>query len=105
MKKGIVSFLAFLLLAVLCISMASCDEGVQIKDEEKKEEHYLVFYVENLEIAKMYVTEDDTYESLKPYFPTIPEKDGFTGAWEKVESVYSEKDKEITINAYYTKKR
>lgn len=67
--------------------------------------HYLSFEVDGIEIAKMMTIPTDTYDSLKPYFPTIPEKIGYTGEWEKLDNVYLEDEIVITIVAYYTKVR
>lgn len=67
--------------------------------------HYLSFEVDGIEIAKMMTIPTDTYDSLKPYFPTIPEKIGYSGEWEKLDNVYLEDEIVITIVAYYTKIR
>lgn len=67
--------------------------------------HYLSFEVDGIEIAKMMTIPTDTYDSLKPYFPTIPEKNGYSGEWEKLDNVYLEEETVITIVAYYTKIR
>ena len=67
--------------------------------------HYLSFEVEGVEIAKLFVMNTDTYDALKPYFPTVPEKDGYVGEWEKLDYVYDENEVVITISAYYTKIR
>ncbi len=68
-----------------------------------KKAQYLIFMVEGSEIAKMVVVETDTYEELKDYFPTIPEKEDSICYWEEKE-VYSEDQNEIYINAYYQMK-
>ena len=78
--------------------------GKTTDDIEKIDEiHYLSFEVEGVEIAKIIVMPTDTYESLFPYFPTVPEKKGYTGEWEKLDYVYSEDEIVITILVYYTK--
>jgi len=66
------------------------------------EAHYLIFMVENIEIERMLVVSTDTFENLQAYFPTIPEKAGYNSYWEET-IVYSDTQKEVYINAYYTK--
>ena len=65
--------------------------------------HYLVFYVNLAEYARILVIETDTYMSLEPFFPTIPTKEGYIGYWSEVEEVYNETELEIRIDAYYYK--
>lgn len=110
MKKAYkLSLILLLLVALLCYCCAGCgdeppedpsydDPGTSVVDPDKA--HYLIFMVDGTEIAKMLVTEADTYESLEPYFPTIPEKDGYTSYWETV-TVYDAKTENVYINAYY----
>lgn len=71
---------------------------------EDNEAHYLIFMVEANEVEKMLVVSTDNYENLEPYFPTVPEKEGFVGYWEDIDEVYSSSQKDIYINAYYVKK-
>ena len=59
--------------------------------------------VENIEIERMLVVSTNTFENLQVYFPTIPEKEGYNSYWEET-VVYSDTQKEVYINAYYTKK-
>lgn len=65
--------------------------------------HYLSFEVEGTELVKWQVQPTDTYESLEPFFPLVPEKENYIGYWEKIDSVYSEEELTITICAYYRK--
>ncbi len=70
---------------------------------QDSEAHYLIFMVDTVEIEKMLVVPSDTFENIQDYFPTIPEREGYNSYWEEIE-VYSDTQKEIYINAYYTKK-
>ena len=83
------------------------DDGQYTRVDDSSEHidliHYLSFEIEGTEVAKILVMSTDTYDSLKEYFPTIPEKDGFLGNWEKIDYVYSEDELIITICAYYQK--
>lgn len=113
MKKRFLAVL-FVVISVLCC-MTACDK----KDDdstkpkpnpnpgydvvEDNEAHYLIFMVEANEVEKMLVVSTDNYENLEPYFPTVPEKEGFVGYWEDIDEVYSSTQKEIYINAYYVK--
>lgn len=89
-------------------TLAPSTNSVEEYNQEAKYEiktdsyHYLIFCVDGREIGRMYVTDKDTYNSLKPYFPTIPTKNGQVGEWEELEKVYDSKNKEITINAVIT---
>lgn len=64
-------------------------------DEYTSKVNYLEFYIHGKLVAKLAIGPDDTYETLEPFFPTIPiENDGY--CWERVEL---SGDKSITINA------
>ena len=103
MKKCILLFMA--VLSLFCLCSCTPDNGPVTSDPEydiisDDEAHYLVFKIDEIEVAKILVVETDTYESLLPYFPTIPEKEGKESYWETIE-IYSEDQKVIYINAYY----
>ena len=78
-------------------------DGYDAKELEHNNFHYLSFYCEDQLILKMHVDSGDTYESLKPFFPTIPKKEGYTESWENISAVYSDDNKNIRINAVYKK--
>ena len=86
-------------------SELSLSEEYEINSDNKDEiVHYLSFEIEGMEVAKIVVLPTDTYDTLKPYFPTIPEKEGYEGYWEKIDNVYSEDSSVVVIVAYYRKK-
>ena len=109
MKKILALLLAVLTLFCLCScggeepepTPPDTDPGHSVVQDA--EAHYLIFMVENIEIERMLVVSTDTFENLQAYFPTIPEKVGYNSYWEET-VVYSESQKEVYINAYYTKK-
>ena len=78
-------------------------DGYAAKELEHDNFHYLSFYCEDQLILKMHVDSGDTYESLSPFFPTIPKKEGYTESWEWISAVYSNDNKNIRINAVYEK--
>ncbi len=108
----------FLAILLVVISVLCCMTACGKKDDdstksnpnpgydvvEDNEAHYLIFMVEANEVEKMLVVSTDNYENLEPYFPTVPEKEGFVGYWEDIDEVYSSTQREIYINAYYVKK-
>ena len=110
MKKILVVLLAVLTLFCLCScggkepepTPPNTDPGHGVIKEDA-DAHYLIFMVENIEIERMLVVSTDTFENLQAYFPTIPEKEGYNSYWEET-VVYSDLQKEVYINAYYTKK-
>lgn len=77
--------------------------GYEAEERYADKEHFLSFYCEDKLIVKMRVLDSDTYESLKPFFPTIPEKEGYTAYWEKPTTVYDKSNKNIRIDAVYEK--
>lgn len=66
--------------------------------------HFLVFEVDGSEIARMLTLPTDTYDSLAPYFPAIPEQIGYDSYWERIDNVYEPNVRLITIVAYYSKR-
>ena len=106
MKKYIL--ICFLTLIIVCMTACGIDDKndstptstpepthAVVTDDDA---HYLIFLIQDIPVAKILVTETDTYDELKNYFPTIPEKEGYSYHWEKKE-VYSSGNKEIYINA------
>ena len=82
-------------------------DGFKAAEKNISNERYLSFCIKEGDdervIAKMHVKEGDTYESLEPFFPTIPEKEGYMGYWSPVE-VYQEEVKDVKIFAAYKSK-
>ena len=77
-------------------------------DHSSNDAHYLDFYVDGTRVARMLVTEEDTYESLVAFFPIVPEKEGHEGTWEfsssefkRKQTVYSKTEKIIKLKATY----
>lgn len=107
MKKFLLILLTLLVCVCSFVGISACskddeeDSGYGIVEDD--EAHYLVFLVESSTLATMHVISTDTYESLKPYFPLIPEREGYIGEWEVIDEVYSEDTNYIYINAYYYK--
>ena len=106
MKKFIIIVISLLVISLCLVSCNS--EDVNIPDDETTETttegpiidgvHYLVFKSTNgVTIAKLAVLPTDTYESLKPFFPTIPEGEGTH--WPVIEKVFLNDKLEIVITA------
>lgn len=84
-------------------------------DNPKKDEtHYLKFIEDNVEILSIVVLKGDTYESLKPYFPILNEREGYVKYWDgdyqyteyspkKQFVVWSDTEKVIEIYSYTRK--
>lgn len=81
------------------------------KDEET---HYLKFMENNVEVLRIVVLENETYEDLLPYFPTLTEEEGYIKYWDgdyKYTSythdnqfqVYKSDDSIVEIYAYIMK--
>ena len=125
MKKTI-SILCVIIFAVLLLGgMCACDDGESVDlptppaninastetnkaddynandynaNEEKDRVHYLIFKIDEKEVARLATSEGDTYEDLEIFFPTIP--DTYAGyVWEKLDVVYSNSKELIEINA------
>ena len=128
MKKILLTIVAALFLITACggnnspsaatptnpgsLSSSQLDESSEISqdpdtgDYDKIYEnyaHFLLFEVDGVEIARMLTIPTDTYDSLAPFFPTIPEQQGFIGYWERVDKVYDSNVRLISIVAYYSK--
>lgn len=119
MKKIISILLIIFIVSALSFSLISCDNpisgssspSVGIKDETTDTTgHYLVFTVNGEKIASMYVFEDDTYETLEPYFPKVANKEITSGSdtwvatgWKKVDKVYDPNQRVIYIEAVLIK--
>ena len=106
----------FLLVLFVCVCALACfsacsngnENGGANNDNDPNygivsddEAHYIVFLVEAQEFARMHVVPTDTYESLEPYFPLVPDREGFIGEWEIIEDIYSDTSATVYINAYY----
>ena len=112
MKKRFLAILLVVISVLCCMTACGKKDDDSTKSNpnpgydvvEDNEAHYLIFMVEANEVEKMLVVSTDNYENLEPYFPTVPEKEGFVGYWEDIDEVYSSTQREIYINAYYVKK-
>ena len=103
-------------------ALASC--GGNNTPEDKSEDveivkndtdtHYLKFMENNAEVLRLVVLENETYEDLLPYFPTLTVEEGFIKYWDgdyKYTSytsdnqfvVYSSTDLVIEIYSYMKK--
>lgn len=117
--KGITLF-SLLLCFILCLT-ACGEEKEPIKEKEEIEiiqndekTHYLKFMENNAEVLRIVVLENETYEDLLPYFPTLTEEDGFIKYWdgdytytsythENQFKVYNKDDAVIEVYAYMKK--
>lgn len=117
--KGITLF-SLLLCFILCLT-ACGEEKEPIKEKEEIEiiqndekTHYLKFMENNAEVLRIVVLENETYEDLLPYFPTLTEEDGFIKYWdgdytytsythENQFKVYNKDDSVIEVYAYMKK--
>lgn len=96
------------------------DHRIVDKDDEDdkkgkgKEIHYLRFLENNNVILSIVVLENETYEDLLPYFPTLTEEEGYIKYWdgdytytdythENQFQVYNADDTVIDIYAYMIK--
>ena len=50
--------------------------------ESNNETHFLRFMENNAEIARLVVLENETYNDLLPYFPTLDEEPGYIKYWD-----------------------
>lgn len=82
--------LLFLTLALFStFALGSCggktdktfDSDIEIKQDEPST-HYLKFMENNAEVLRMVVLENETYEDLFPYFPTLTEEPGYIKYWD-----------------------
>ncbi len=121
MKKT--NFIPTLLLAtLLSFGVSACgsnDSPIQESNdihiiEKDDETHFLRFMENNAEILRMVVLENETYDELLPYFPTLTEEPGYIKYWdgdytytdysfENQFNVYSSSTMSIDIYAYMKK--
>ena len=98
-----------LLLLILCcaaILVACGDKGakpIEVSQDDKST-HYLVFKQNGNEILRLVVLEGETYEDLRPFFPTLTEDDQYRCFWPENATVWDAKEKVLEINAVYEKK-
>ena len=86
MKKiKIIGLLFMMLCFMLClISCGNTDDkskDIEIIKEDKKT-HYIKFIENQVEVLRIVVLENETYEDLLPYFPTLTEEDGYIKYWD-----------------------
>ena len=100
-------FLAVLLAVTAfgCITtLTACkkenEDPVSISKDDRST-HYLILKKNGNEIFRMVVLETDTYESLRPFFPTIPEDedDENSYAWPETARIWDDKELEMIVNA------
>ena len=121
MKKiRIIALFSLVFCFIFCLTACSEPEKPIDKSEDieiipnETETHYLRFMENNAEILRIVVLENETYEDLLPYFPTLTEEEGYIKYWdgdytytnythENQFQVYKENDAVIEIYAY-TKK-
>lgn len=99
---------AILLLLCCCVSvLVACGDKntkpVEVSQDDKST-HYLVFKQNGNEIFRMVVLEGETYEDLRPFFPTLPEDDQYIYYWPESATVWSDKELVQVINAVIEKK-
>lgn len=79
------------LLSAFCLfGMNSCADDEQYSENNqeieivKSEEdiHYLKFIENNVEILRIVVLENETYEDIRPFFPTLTEEEGYIKYWD-----------------------
>lgn len=128
-KKRILTIFALICCCLFSLTACKCskdkipddndkDKDIEIivpDDNPKKDEtHYLKFIDDGVEILKIVVLKSDTYESLKPYFPTLNEKEGYIRHWdgdyrytkytpENPFVIWSDTEKVIVIYSYTRK--
>lgn len=112
-KKFINKLLITVFSASAVFAVASCgddpDPTVESKYEyvEGKKDHHLIFSTAtNASYSKMVVYENDTWDSLQPYFPLCPlNSDGLEGSWAKPKDgvVYNADICDIIVCAVYSK--
>lgn len=56
-------------------------EDVEINQNDSGT-HYLKFMENNAEVLRMVVLENETYDDLLPYFPTLTEEPGYIKYWD-----------------------
>lgn len=89
MKKVEFVFASVLALS-LSFGVSSCnssDDSSQKTDdigiiENDNETHFLRFMENNAEIMRLVVLENETYNDLMPYFPTLTEEPGYIKYWD-----------------------
>ena len=86
----------FLLLIIFVLSLTSCGDNttsysqnsnditpVDPKDDAKANStHYLKFIENGSEVLSLVVLENETYEDLLPYFPTLNNQNGYLTYWD-----------------------
>ncbi len=94
------------------VSSEKSDDIEIVQNDE--ETHYLKFMENNAEVLRIVVLENETYEDLLPYFPTLTEEEGYIKYWdgdytytsyshENQFQVYKLDDSIIEIYAYMKK--
>ena len=87
-KTKIISALALASLISFGVSSCNSSGGSSQKSddisivESDNETHFLRFMENNAEIARLVVLENETYNDLLPYFPTLTEEPGYVKYWD-----------------------
>lgn len=80
----ILSVVFLLLFSVLLFT--GCEKTPETKEDIKivkdEEAHYLDFYEDGQFLLSLVVNEGETYDSLRPFFPTLTQKEGFIKYWD-----------------------
>lgn len=101
--KRIVALVLLLCCCVLLLVACADKKPVQVSQDDKST-HYLVFKQNGNEIFRMVVLKGETYEDLRPFFPTLPEDDQYRYHWPEKATVWSDKELVLVINAVVEKK-
>ena len=68
-------------------------------DNDEDDVHYLVFFENDAEILRLAVRKGETYENLRPFFPTLDKKDGYVCWWDG-DYTYTSYTKENQFKVY-----
>lgn len=74
------SFISFLIGCEKNVNSSKSDNIEIVKNDS--DTHYLRFMENNAEILRLVVLENETYEDLLPYFPTLTQESGYIKFWD-----------------------
>lgn len=109
MKKKVITCGCMILTeAIVCLSSCGNNEisSSQFISVQSDNIHYVYFIDGGTELLKMVTVPDDTYDTIKPYFPVLPltaNKEGYKKEWEVIPKVYDEKQLTFQITTVFTK--
>lgn len=73
-------------------------EDVEINQNDSGT-HYLKFMENNAEVLRMVILENETYDDLLPYFPTLTEEPGYIKYWDG-DYTYTDYSKDNQFKVY-----